>query len=372
MPLCDGFLAIADVEFTFIATQKVPQERIRMGYKNEFDHLPYYREAIEPEDVAAAEQLCFDSDVVIIGSAPKYFVKRRLRARKLTFTYNERWFKQGFWKHPGDIYRAVCWFTLPGNRNYYQLCASAYTASDSNRVFAFPGRKLRWGYFPEIKEYNICELMAGKEPTTLLWVARFLKLKHPEKALEVARRLKEDGIQFHLTMVGSGEEEPQIRTMIREYGLEEQVDLPGAMSPEQVRVYMERAQVFLFTSDFNEGWGAVLNEAMNSGCAVVASHAIGSAPYLVEHGENGFIYQNDDAEQLYQYTKQLLTDRTLAEKLGTAAYGTMTEKWNGHTAAWRLYDFCRAILDGKTPPVHPDGPVSYDRGKVKNDGQYKQ
>ncbi len=51
----------------------------------------------------------------------------------------------------------------------------------------------------------------------------------------------------------------------------------GAMSPDKVRAYMERADVFLFTSDFNEGWGAVLNESMNSGCAVVASHAMVSA-----------------------------------------------------------------------------------------------
>jgi glycosyltransferase involved in cell wall biosynthesis len=45
--------------------------------------------------------------------------------------------------------------------------------------------------------------------------------------------------------------------------------------------------VFIFTSDRNEGWGAVLNEAMGSGCAVVAADLIGSVPYLIEHKKMG-------------------------------------------------------------------------------------
>lgn len=367
-PLCDCFLQIPGVDFTFIATTKVPQERIQFGYLHQFDHFAYYREAIEPRDIAAAEQLCFDSDVVIIGSAPFYFVKRRLQAKKLTFAYNERLFKQGFWRHPGDIYRAVRAYTLPGNQNFYQLCASAYTAGDSNRVFAFPGRKLRWGYFPEVKPQNISALTEQKEQGTLLWVGRFLKLKHPENAVEVARRLKMEGIPYRLSMIGGGEEESNIRSLIQKYDLEDHIQLLGTMSPEQVRVHMERSQVFLFTSDFNEGWGAVLNEAMNSGCAVVANQAIGSAPYLLKHGENGFIYQNGDLEALYQYTKKLLTDRDLAEKFGKSAYCTIAESWSADVAVQRLYNFAQARLAGGSLPCYPDGPMSYDRGKVKNYG----
>ena len=49
---------------------------------------------------------------------------------------------------------------------------------------------------------------------------------------------------------------------------------------------MEKSEIFLFTSDKGEGWGAVLNESMNSACAVVASHAIGSVPFLLKDGEN--------------------------------------------------------------------------------------
>ena len=97
----------------------MPQARIDLGYYNEFSQLDYYKEAIEESDIKKAEELCFDSDVVIYGSAPFTLIERRIKSKKLTFSYNERWFKQGFLKHPGDVYRAFKKFTLPRNKNFY-------------------------------------------------------------------------------------------------------------------------------------------------------------------------------------------------------------------------------------------------------------
>ena len=77
---------------------------------------------------------------------------------------------------------------------------------------------------------------------------------------------------------------------IKKEKLDDCVHMLGSMSPEQVRLYMEQSQMFLFTSDRYEGWGAVLNEAMNSGCAVVASHIIGSAPSFVTSDCSHIVY----------------------------------------------------------------------------------
>ena len=37
---------------------------------------------------------------------------------------------------------------------------------------------------------------------------------------------------------------------------------------------------------------------MNSACAIVASHAIGSVPFLINDGKNGFIVPPDNPEAL--------------------------------------------------------------------------
>lgn len=52
--------------------------------------------------------------------------------------------------------------------------------------------------------------------------------------------------------------------------------------------------------------GAVLNESMNSGCAVIASDAIGSVPFLIKNGVNGIIYKDGNQKDLSQVLMELL------------------------------------------------------------------
>ena len=127
-----------------------------------------------------------------------------------------------------------------------------------------------------------------------MWAGRVIDWKHPEAAIETAKRLKADGQDFELLIIGNGAEEEKIKKAIIENRLQNEVKMLGAMSPDMVREYMEKAQVFLFTSDRQEGWGAVLNEAMNSGCAVVASSMIGAVPYLIDNGNDGLIFKDQD------------------------------------------------------------------------------
>jgi glycosyltransferase involved in cell wall biosynthesis len=103
---------------------------------------------------------------------------------------------------------------------------------------------------------------------------------------------------------------------------------------------MEDADIYLATSDRKEGWGAVINEAMNSGCAVVADHMMGAAPFLIRQGENGLIYEDGREDKLFRMTERLVTDRQLCRRLGCGAYQTITGEWNAENAAERLLDFC--------------------------------
>ena len=152
--------------------------------------------------------------------------------------------------------------------------------------------------------------------------------------------LKEQGIPFHLEMIGGGELEPEVRRLRAEYGLEAEVDLPGFKEPVEVRKAMERAEIYLVTSDRKEGWGAVVNEAMNSGCAVVADAMIGAVPYLIHPEENGYAYETGREDQLLASVRSLLQDRELCHRIGRNAYATIAEEWNAEVAAKRLTEFC--------------------------------
>ena len=249
----------------------------------------------------------------------------------------------------------------------YFCCSSAYTATDLNRYTNFKGRTFKWGYFPETKKYDAAELMKRKLSVTsagwkhpqasILWAGRLIGWKHPDASIELAASLKEKGYSFKMSIIGNGEMEAQLREMIRANSLSDCVEMLGAMPPEEVRRHMEKADIFLFTSDFNEGWGAVMNESMNSGCAVVASHAVGSVPFLVEDGVNGVIYKNGCQKDLNRAVMNLLDNPDKRRKIGQAAYETMAKKWNGETAAERFITLCEALNCGRNTP-YQDGPCS--------------
>ena len=134
----------------------------------------------------------------------------------------------------------------------------------------------------------------------------------------------------------------------------------GSMTPVEVRRYMESAELLLFTSDQNEGWGAVLNEAMNSGCAVVADNRIGSVPFLMKDSENGYICYSGELDEMYRRVKLVLEQRDRSREIGKNAYKTVLTEWNAETAARRLIEF---IEKGT---VFPEGPMSRESITRKN------
>ena len=151
--------------------------------------------------------------------------------------------------------------------------------------------------------------------------------------------------------------ESQLINMIIDYDLLNEVQLLGSMKPEEVREHMEKANIFLFTSDFNEGWGAVLNESMNSGCGVIASHAIGSVPFLIKNKSNGLIYKNGDINHLYKNVIYLLNHDKECQEMGINAYNTLQNSWNAKIAAERIIEVSEGLLNGCIPE-YKEGPCS--------------
>lgn len=362
IPFCTAMCTLLNKNFHFISTIPMEDERKNMGWGQQNTAQPFEIMSYESEEKhERSHALAFSSDVAVIGSAPDRFIVPRLKSKKLTFKYVERFYKTGTPRSRWFRDAIAAWLHHGRFQKYplYLLCASAYTAADAARFGNYKNRAYKWGYFPATKTYDLPALMAEKSPTTILWAGRFLDWKHPDDALTVAKRLKDDGFSFRLNIIGVGEMEEAMRQMIADNHLDDCVQMLGSMPPEEVRRHMEKAGIYLFTSDRYEGWGAVLNESMNSGCAVVASHAIGAVPFLLKNGENGLLYRSGDVDMLYNKVKYLLEYPQQQRSLGEAAYKTITETWNAEEAARRFLQLSEAILSGeKYPDLFPDGPCS--------------
>lgn len=353
--------------YTFIQTEPMEQERIAMGWgesRKEADFVRNYW-----EDGAGCQQLIEEADAVIFGGCEEEsYIEGRLQAGKPIWRYSEPLYKTGRYKFvsPRGLQKKYHDHTRYRKKRVYLLCAGAYVAGDFRLVGAYGGKRFRYGYFPEFRQQDPERLMAGKDQASagqlrLLWAARMIGWKHPETALLAAEELQKQGISFRLDMIGGGELLEKMKEQAKALGLEGQVFFQGYCNPEKTREYMEKAHIFLATSDRQEGWGAVINEAMNSGCALIAGKGMGAAPYLVRHGENGFLFDHRNPRQAGELALQLARDGSLRRRMGIAAYETVRDLWNPQVAARRLYACITAELSGEELPEYEDGPLSRDR-----------
>ena len=358
-PFCEELYHRLGNDFVFVSTSIMREERKKLGYS--YNELPIYVILSHkgPLQRQKALTLINTADVVIVGSAPNDMIFERIRAGKLVLRYSERPYK----KKPTLFKKLYCLIRFRQRdlwrKSIYMLCASAYTACDFTSAGMYKNCAYKWGYFPETKHYDIKNLLEEKKKTHILWCGRFLNWKHPDDVIRAAKKLRDEGYLFTLDFIGTGVMEEELQNIVNEYSLDNCVSFLGSMNPSEVRCHMEKAGIYLFTSDKQEGWGAVLNESMNSGCAVVASHAIGSVPFLLENNKNGLIYRSGDVDMLYEKIKYLLDNPSEQVRMGKAAYETITKLWNANVAAERAIKLSEKILSGdKHPNLYENGPCS--------------
>ena len=362
--LAEEFVRIYGDDYAFVAMTPFNQKRLAIGY-SDMNQAPFVVRAYEsPEAEREARMLIDESECVIMGGMPVSVISSRLKQGKITFLQSERFLKGPLWR---DAARIAKYLKFSGGRaqardkraKFYLLCAGAFTAWDYGLCGLFRNKAYRWGYFTELKSYDIEYLISRKERGLILWAGRFLDWKHPDLAVRLAERLKASGKSFRLKIIGSGEMHDELTRMIDAKNLHECAELSGALPVEQMRSEMERAQIFLFTSDRGEGWGAVLSEAMNSGCVTVAGDRIGSAPYLINDGQNGVLFRDKDLTDLTRKVSALIDDPVRCCELGRSAYGTISGEWSPKTAAERFVELAERLRVSDEPvSLWEEGPGS--------------
>jgi len=348
-PFCDEMnRLLGSGNFWFVANERVSEWRKKLGYKEmTADYVVDYSPAID--------LMISRCDVVIYGHTSPYhnrFIRARLKEGKIVVKNSERIYKSNTpFYH--KLYHLVKYRFLFGKSlNAYLLAASAYAPYDYSQLRVFSNRMLKWGYFPEVIRYDIDDLWDKKQSNSILWVSRFIEWKHPELVIRLAQYLKEKNATFSIRMIGTGDLQGYFEKEVARQGLQDYVSILGSMSPEDVRKHMERSEIFLFTSDKREGWGAVLNESMNSACAVVACNQIGAVPFLIEDGDNGIVFHNE--QMMCEKVYLLLNDYQKRREIGYKAYSTIVGMWNPTIAAKRLVSFFESKIIGKD--------ISFDAG----------
>ncbi len=386
LPFCRAMAKTPEVEFHFIQVMPMEQKRVDMGWAVDVRELPFVSLFYEQE--ANCRKLILESDVTIFGWTEGLISdleEERLSSGKLSFRVSERIYREGQWKFisPKGLMRKYREHVRYRNKPVYLLCAGAYVASDFSLIHSYPEKMLRWGYFPEAG-ISFDEAASEREITDdmyraavgntgkirMLWAGRLIALKHPEFAVEAASILKKKGFDFTLDIAGDGNKKDELGLLIDKYDLSDRVRLLGGKKPSEVLELMSRSDVFLFTSNYLEGWGAVVNEAMAENCCVVASGEAGAVPFLITDGANGLIYEDGDFKRFMAKLEYLFANPKEISRMAKEGRDTIKQKWNASVAAEEFIRFCREYFENGDPKPSEEGPMSR-AGIIKPPGFFR-
>ena len=372
--LCDAFFALLGEGFTFVET--MPMEGFRSGMGWGTTPPGYVLRTYESsKNEQRAKDLALSSDLVIMGTAPEYYIEPRLSEDRIIFRYSERPLKEGFIKFfiPRLTKKYLHLHVANRKKNIYVLAASAFTSYDFKKMFdSYPDKCYKFAYFPKHITYDYEELYKKKMQNassagavTVLWEGRMIKLKRADLLIKAVHDIRSEGHDLRLHLIGDGDQKDALIRLTERLGLKDIVTFEGFLDPDEARARMSDAQIYVMTSNFYEGWGSVIYEALNAGCAVIASHACGATPFLVKHGVTGLVFSSGDAKSLADKLKRLITDEKLRHDLGKNAYEQMESLWNPEVAAQRVIGLYEALSAGKDTP-YEDGPCSKAQ-IIKND-----
>jgi glycosyltransferase involved in cell wall biosynthesis len=158
-------------------------------------------------------------------------------------------------------------------------------------------------------------LKAGKP--IILYASKLTTRKRVIDLLDAYIKLSPDGHSkpdVYLLIVGDGELRTELLSRVTELGWNS-IKILGFKNQTELPHYFDLCDVFVLPS-FKEPWGLIINEVMNAAKPVIASDQVGSAPDLVKHGINGFIFKAGDIDDLYRALKSTLADPEQAKVMG--------------------------------------------------------
>lgn len=154
--------------------------------------------------------------------------------------------------------------------------------------------------------------------------------KHPHATLRLAGPVVDESYGRTVT------------SRIRELQLETRVTLLGSLSSSEVRSELATCAAFaLLSLEENSPMG--IAEAMAAGVPVVTSNRCGM-PYMVSHGETGFLVEPDDLKATAARLDQLLRNEGLCGWMGHRSRAVAEQRFHPAVVARRTYELYREAM----------------------------
>jgi glycosyltransferase involved in cell wall biosynthesis len=251
---------------------------------------------------------------------------RRLRfaelrnKKRLTEAY-ERRFMIGRYRSCGNRFLTISQDT----HDYF----SAQLPPDlAGQVYLFPNAV-------DVSRFSGCKAsFPGRGKIRLINVGSFVEKKNQAFLVEVMRELKTRGLSAELVLAGEGLLREAVSRKAGEFGLADEIRLPGKVSG--IERLMGESHVYVHSATY-EPFGLVLVEAMAAGLPVVCLNGRGNRE-LIENGVNGFMVDPPDAAVFADRIIECVSSPETWNRLSTGALA-ISRRYDMEAYAQRLTGF---------------------------------
>lgn len=245
--------------------------------------------------------------------------------------------------------------------NYSYVITVSEFMKDRLISFGVPKNKIITHYigtdlnkFKFYKHKSVDRKAKEGEQLKFLQVSNFVNKKGHKYTIQAFNLFLKKYPNAQLIFGGDGVTKKETEALIISLGIEDKVRFLGAINPDEVTEWMQKADVFLHHSitdekGCEEGIPTVLMEAMASGIPVVSSNHAG-IPELVKDGECGFLVNEKDISEYSKLLIKLLKSNT--EVIAKNASDYVSKKFNIHLQNRALINIYEEIINKNSLPIN--------------------
>lgn len=210
--------------------------------------------------------------------------------------------------------------------NAYQSCIELGAKKD--RIFMHNQCAVDYS---ELPKFNLKEKYELKDKKIILFLGRIVKIKGLDYLIKSFSMLEKDNEQVFLIIAGDGPDRIKYENLAKEYGTKK-IIFTGRVSKKDIASYYNACDIFVLPSVFNkqsyEPWGLVINEAMAFSKPIIATNAVGASADLIRNNYNGYIVEEKNVEELYEFMKKILSNEEKMKIMGVNSRKIFDKKNN--------------------------------------------
>ncbi len=191
---------------------------------------------------------------------------------------------------------------------------------------------------------------------TIFSAGRLTWQKAYDQAIEAIYLVKQAGHSMFYRIAGNGEEEPKLRKLIAQLGLENDVEIIPHVDHDQLRDLYQATDIFLVSS-VTEALPNVILEASAMALPIVATR-VGGIPEALIQEKTGQLVPASEPQAMAVAISKLLKDETLRLQMGQAGRAYIQQKFGPQVILKQWEEFYERIWFGWSGKSIVDSPQS--------------